>query len=79
MSESFHAMLTGNQRLLDVHVFLDIQTGADLGTYISNNPSICLDAALSWTRRNDSILEYNLSMVRANLFLILFSLAVTRF
>ena len=59
----YAVVIANNPNLADLYVLLGIQTSSTLGTYIGNNPSLCFDAALSWTRRSDSNLSFVSSQV----------------
>ena len=53
----------GNSQLVDIAYVLDIQQLAPAGTLVSNNSQLCFDAALSWSHRRDSHLEYRIDQV----------------
>jgi hypothetical protein len=53
----------GNNQLVDIAYVLDIQQLAPTGTLVANNSQLCFDAALSWSHRSDSHLEYHVGQV----------------
>jgi hypothetical protein len=53
----------GNSQLVDIAYVLDIQQLAPAGTLVANNSQLCFDAALSWSHRSDSHLEYRIDQV----------------
>jgi len=56
-------LISDNAQLLDLFQTLNIQAGAVGSTLVSSNAELCFSAAVSWSRRNDSYLEYNLATV----------------
>ena len=52
-----------NAQLVDLFQVLNTQASAAGGTLVANNAVLCFSASVSWSRRNDSYLEYNLASV----------------
>ena len=52
-----------NALLVDLFQVLNTQASAAGGTLVANNAALCFSASVSWSRRNDSYLEYNLASV----------------
>lgn len=63
IGESSRIAFEGNNQLVDIGYVLDIQQLAASGTLVANNSQLCFDAALSWSHRSDSHLEYNVGQV----------------
>ena len=55
----------GNAQLGDLGNLLMIQDSGDVGTYVGNNGKLCFSAAVGWSQRPQSYLEYNLGQVCA--------------
>ena len=53
----------GNALLSDIGSLLTIQDSGDRGTYVANNAILCFGAAVSWSQRPQSYLEYDLDQV----------------
>ena len=53
----------GNAQLGDLGNLLMIQDSGDVGTYVGNNGKLCFSAAVGWSQRPQSYLEYNLGQV----------------
>ena len=53
----------GNAQLTDLGNILLIQDTHDVGTYVGNNGKLCFSAAVGWSQRPQSYLEYSLGQV----------------
>jgi len=56
-------LFADNAQLGDLFQMLNIRATAVGGMLVSGNSMLCFDAAVSWSRRNDSYLEYNTASV----------------
>ena len=56
-------MSAENVLLTNAGFVLDVQIGAAGGTYMAENPRLCMEASLRWTFRTDSLVEYSRSQV----------------
>ena len=53
-------MLAGNAFLMDLGNILRIELIASGGTYVANNPSLCIATpSVTWSQRNNSYISYN--------------------
>jgi hypothetical protein len=53
-----------NPVLLDIGNILRMQLLARHGTYVTSNALLCMQPAIKWARRNDSVVEHSLAQVR---------------
>ena len=56
-------LVVGNAQLGDLGNLLMIQDSRDVGTYVGNNGKLCFSAAVGWSQRPQSYLEYSLGQV----------------
>ena len=67
-------MLTGNTDLSDLGNVLSIELGATGGTYVADNPSLCIEApSATWSQRSNSYISYNTSQCGSGYLCPLFS------
>ena len=56
-------MYIGNEQLSNLGTILTIQDANEGTIYVANNAKLCFNAAIYWSRRSESYLEYNLAQV----------------
>ena len=56
-------IISDNADLLDLQYLLDVQAGSANGTYVANNPSLCVAAPISWSQQTDSLISYEFGAV----------------
>ena len=49
--------------MTDISDVLDIQVDSPFGTFVENNPMLCMNPSLRWGSVTNSMLAYNLTMV----------------
>ena len=53
----------GNSELLDLYNLLEIQADSSNGTYVANNPSLCISPPILWAEQSNSLISYSYGQV----------------
>ena len=56
-------MIVDNERLVDLHFLLEIQSNAVNGTLVMENPILCISPPISWAEQSNSLISYNYGQV----------------
>ena len=55
--------LAGNSELLDLYFLLEVQAASANGTYVVNNPNLCISPPISWAGQANSLISYSFGQV----------------
>ena len=66
MIENFavvHRFDADNSELLDLDFLLDVQASSENGTYVANNPNLCISPPILWAEQSNSLISYSYGQV----------------
>ena len=55
-----------NSELLDLYYLLEVQADSLNGTYVANNPNLCISPPILWAGQNNSLISYSYGQVERN-------------